>query len=74
MPSQAHRHGQPDLAPESRFMTTSLSEKRTLLEELDARQDEVLEQLDALNVRIESLLNACLAGRGDAAADPAPAA
>jgi hypothetical protein len=28
----------------------------TLLEELDARQNEVLDQLEALNVRVEALL------------------
>ena len=35
----------------------------TLLQELDARQDEVLQQLDELNRRVESLLKSCLAER-----------
>lgn len=43
-------------------MTTPVAEKRTLLEELDARQDEVLEQLDQLNARIEAVLSECLTG------------
>jgi hypothetical protein len=40
--------------------------QRTLLEELDARQDEVLDQLDELNLRVESVLKEWLGGRGDA--------
>jgi len=32
--------------------------KPTLLEQLDQRQNEVLDELDALNERIESVLNA----------------
>jgi hypothetical protein len=37
-------------------MTTAPADKRTLLDELDARQDEVLLQLDELNAQIEKLL------------------
>jgi hypothetical protein len=43
-------------------MSIPASEKRNLLEELDARQDDVLAQLDQLNARIEAVLNECLAG------------
>ena len=43
----------------------------SLLEELDARQDELLDELDRLNERIEQVLGACLAWRGD---EPAAAA
>jgi len=32
---------------------------QTLLEELDARQEEVLAQLEALNLRIEQVLREC---------------
>lgn len=35
---------------------TDAHAQRTLLDELDARQDEVLDQLDELNLRIESVL------------------
>jgi hypothetical protein len=31
----------------------------TLLEEIDAQQDDLLRQLDDLNLRLESLLNSC---------------
>ena len=37
--------------------------EQTLLEDLDIRQDQVLEALDELNARIEHLLNQCLATR-----------
>jgi hypothetical protein len=47
-------------------------EQRTLLDELDARQNEVLSQLDDLNQRIESLLSEWLAGRNGAAGEEAP--
>lgn len=40
------------------------SKPSSLLEELDQRQDEVLNQLDELNSRIEALLNDCLHSRG----------
>lgn len=35
----------------------STSETQCLIDDIDARQDEVLAQLDELNQRIESLLN-----------------
>lgn len=35
----------------------------SLLEELDARQEEVLAQLDSLNTQIEQLLEECLRSR-----------
>lgn len=38
----------------------------TLLEELEMRQNEVLDQLDELNRRVECLLNECLQTRGGA--------
>jgi hypothetical protein len=47
----------------------------SLLEELDARQDEVLGELDRLNARIEQVLAETLAWRGNEATMPAlPAA
>ena len=36
---------------------TSMSETQSLMEDIDARQNDVLSQLDQLNNRIESLLN-----------------
>jgi hypothetical protein len=41
--------------------------EQSLLEDLDARQDQVLEALDELNLRVERLLADCLAGRGESA-------
>jgi hypothetical protein len=38
-------------------------DQRTLIEDLDARQDEVIARLDELNARLESLLGTCLAAR-----------
>jgi hypothetical protein len=44
----------------------------SLLDELDSRQNELLDELDRLNVRIERVLKDCLAWRGgDNAAQPA---
>jgi hypothetical protein len=37
-------------------MTPDIPNQRTLLDELDQRQDEVLARLDELNLRIESVL------------------
>jgi hypothetical protein len=51
-------------------MATSLLEKRTLIDELDARQDEVIAQLDALNQRIEAVLQEWLSDRGDGGEEP----
>ena len=46
----------------------------SLLDELDARQNELLDELDRLNVKIERVLKDCLAWRGaDDAAHPAAA-
>jgi hypothetical protein len=41
----------------------------SLLEELDRRQDEVLEQLDDLNLKIEALLNEWLVTRAQVGSD-----
>ncbi len=43
------------------------SSPRTLLEEIDQRQNDVIQQLDDLNVRVEALINECL--RDKSAAD-----
>lgn len=43
-------------------MSDAASEQ-SLLEDLDARQDQILEALDELNARVERLLNECLSGR-----------
>ena len=43
----------------------------SLLEELDARQNELLEELDRLNGRIEQVLKDCLAWRPEQVATPA---
>jgi hypothetical protein len=47
-----------------------------LIEDLDKRQNEVLDRLAELNARVESLLNECLAARDEAlkAADAESAA
>ncbi len=42
-------------------IVAAASSSQTLLEELDLRQDEVLAQLDALNLRIEQVLRECAA-------------
>jgi hypothetical protein len=39
--------------------------RQSLLEELDARQNELLDELDRLNERIEQVLSSCLAWRGE---------
>ena len=38
-------------------------DERALIEDLDARQNTVLDRLAELNARVESLLNECLAAR-----------
>ncbi len=38
-------------------------QQRTLLDEIDQRQNEVIDQLDDLNHQIESLLKECLGDR-----------
>ena len=47
--------------PLCEFLSMSAStSSQSLLEELDARQDEVLEQLEKLNARIERVLKECI--------------
>lgn len=46
-----------------REIMADLQQQRSLLEEIDARQDDVLSQLDQLNLRIETLLKEVLATR-----------
>ena len=48
-----------------RFPMPEATTEQSLLDDLDARQDQVLEALDELNLRIERLLNECLVGRGE---------
>jgi hypothetical protein len=56
---------------------SSVADPTELLRELDARQDELLEQLEQLNQRAEALLKYCQENRGakaanaNAAPDPA---
>lgn len=38
--------------------------QRTLIDEIDERQNHLLDEIDALNARVEALLNQCLATRG----------
>ena len=42
----------------------------TLLEELDARQDELLAELDRLNLRLEQVIRECLSDRDPAVSEP----
>ena len=44
--------------------------RQSLLQELDARQDELLEELERLNERIEQVLQECVAWRGPMADQP----
>jgi hypothetical protein len=44
-------------------------DQRTTADELDHRQDHVLQQLAELNARVESLVNACLKARDQRARD-----
>jgi hypothetical protein len=46
---------------------------QSLLEELDARQNELLDELDRLNERIEKVLGECLAWRDLGGSVPAAA-
>jgi hypothetical protein len=43
---------------------TNDAPSQSLLEELDARQNELLDELDILNSRIEQVLRDCLLWRG----------
>ncbi len=42
---------------------TTPDAQRTLIDEIDERQDALLNDLASLNVRVEALLNDCLATR-----------
>ena len=44
-------------------MSTASTSSQSLLEELDARQNEILDQLEALNARIERVLKEYLPGQ-----------
>jgi len=57
---------------ESRFLMSSAADPTELLRELDARQDELLEQLDKLNQRTEELLKYCQENRAAKASDTTP--
>jgi hypothetical protein len=48
---------------ENRTLMTSTVDPTELLRELDARQDELLEQLEQLNQRAEALLKYCQENR-----------
>lgn len=50
---------------------STIAAGETLLAELDARQDQLLLELDALNARIEQAIADCLAWR-EATCAPAP--
>jgi hypothetical protein len=43
---------------------TNDAPRQSLLEELDARQNELLDELDRLNTRVEQVLGECLKWRG----------
>jgi hypothetical protein len=45
-------------------MSTASTSAQSLLEELDARQNEILDQLEELNTRIERVLKECLPAKG----------
>lgn len=45
-------------------MSTASTSSQSLLEELDARQNEILDQLEELNARIERVLKECLPAKG----------
>jgi hypothetical protein len=49
------------------------TQERTLLEEIESRQDEVLMRLDELNGRIEEVLRRELAGNKSEVPAPSPA-
>jgi hypothetical protein len=46
-------------APAGPMNPDASTQSPTLLEEIDAQQDELLDQLDALNTRIERVLKEC---------------
>ncbi|MFN0020522.1 MAG: hypothetical protein ACKVP0_19870 [Pirellulaceae bacterium] len=41
-------------------MSTASTSSQSLLEELDSRQNEILDQLEELNARIERVLKECM--------------
>ncbi len=62
----------PLVHPPFRLAMPNDAPRLSLLDELDSRQNELLDELDRLNVRIERVLKDCLAWRGgDNAAQPA---
>jgi hypothetical protein len=61
----------PDGESEVTGCSAAANGPRSLLEELDARQDEVLDELEKLNGRIEKVIAEWSAWRGDAAEKPA---
>jgi hypothetical protein len=55
-------------------VTATVAAEASLLAEIDARQNELLDELERLNSRIEQVLQECLAWRGpEAPALPAAA-
>jgi hypothetical protein len=53
---------------------TSDAPRLSMLDELDARQNELLDELERLNARIEQVLQACAAWRPAESAGPRTAA
>ena len=47
--------------------------QRSLIDEIDDRQEELLKQLAELNARVETLLDSCLKARDEERVDPQPA-
>lgn len=69
--------GDPVPSPTVKPAASGMPVNRTnwsLLDELDARQTELLDQLADLDRRVEALLRECLAGRGEAESLPTPPA
>ena len=64
-------HSTPGLASAAAARMTNDAPSQSLLEELDARQNELLDELDRLNARIEQVLNETMKWRGTL---PAPVA
>ena len=62
-----------NLYPSGRTLMTSDAPGKSLLEELDARQDDLLIELDQLNARIEHVLREVLIWRSaqESACEPA---
>lgn len=57
-----------------RARMTNDAPRLTLLEELDTRQNELLDELDRLNARIEQVLAECNVWRESAGISPIPSA